>query len=84
MSPRLIAPTEAPGTPGISNIGSPPLPLACISISISLSSSSFARSLRRKLSRVVALARRADERVEHPLLGGEMRLRLDLRGASRP
>ena len=51
MSPMEIAPTDAPGMLGSSNIGMPPLPCAT-SISISLSSSSPARSLRRKLSRV--------------------------------
>ncbi len=54
MSPIEMAPICAPGMPGISNSGMPPED--CTSISISLSSSSPARSLRRNASLVEALA----------------------------
>ncbi len=74
MSPIEIAPICAPGMPGISNIGMPPDD--CVSISISLSLSSPARSFLRKESRVAALAVGADQRIEHALLGGELRARL--------
>ncbi len=54
ISPSEIAPICAPGMPGISNVGMPPLP-ACSSTSISLSLSSPLRSFLRKDSRVAAL-----------------------------
>src|ERR1700712_5739005 len=54
MSPIEIAPSCAPGMPGISNIGMP-LPEDWVSISISLSLSSPARSFLRKESRVAGL-----------------------------
>ena len=77
MSPIEIAPICAPGMPGISNIGSPP-PDCCTSISISLSSISPLRSLRRNESLVAALAFGPGQRVDHAILGGELRLRLDV------
>src|SRR5262245_53331294 len=55
MSPMEMAPTCAPGMPGISNSGIAE-PDACTSISISLSSSSPARSFLRNDSLVAALA----------------------------
>src|SRR5271170_6368918 len=54
MSPIEIAPSCAPGMPGISNSGIPPED--CTSISISLSLSSPARSFFRNASLVAALA----------------------------
>ena len=71
MSPIEIAPICAPGMPGISNIGMPPED--CVSISISLSLSSPARSFLRKESRVAGLDAGADQRIQHALLGGELR-----------
>ncbi len=55
ISPIEMAPTCAPGMPGISNIGMPEEPWLT-SISISLSLISPARSFLRKLSRVAGLA----------------------------
>ena len=71
ISPIEIAPICAPGMPGISNIGMPPDD--CVSISISLSLSSPARSFLRKESRVAGLDAGADQRIEHALLGGQLR-----------
>jgi hypothetical protein len=73
MSERLIAPIEAPGMPGTSNIGMRAEAAEAISISISLSSS----SLRAACAEAVARRRargRSDQRVEHALLGGELGL----------
>ena len=77
MSAMLIAPIEAPGMLGSSNIGKPE-PLCGNSTSISLSLSSPACSLRRKASRVAEDERRADQRVEHPFFGGQLRLGFDV------
>ena len=52
MSPMLIAPIEAPGAPGISNIGKPAPGMSATWISISLSLSSPVRRRLRKISRV--------------------------------
>ena len=79
----LIAPTDAPGMLGSSNIGMPPPP-CWSSISISLSSSSPARSFLRKLSRGRRRGMRADERRQHALLGGELGTRLETLALGHP
>ena len=70
-------PTWLPGMPGISKDGMPP-PVSATWISISLSSSSPARRRLRKVSRVASRGAGADQRVDHALLGIELRLGLDL------
>ncbi len=76
ISERLIMPTWLPGMPGMSKAGM--VGMSATWISISLSSSSPARRRLRKASRVAGAALRADQRVEHTLLGGELGLGFDL------
>ena len=71
-------PICAPGIPGISKVGRLAAALSCTVTSISRSSSAPSRSILRNFWRVSALALRADQRVEHALLGGALGLGLDL------
>ena len=72
ISERLIMPTWLPGMPGISKDGMDGM--SATWISISLSSSSPERKRLRKASRVDSGGARADQRVDHALLGVELRL----------
>ena len=74
-SPRLIMPTARPACRGFRTTCRP---VSRTSISISLSLSSPARRRWRKLSRVAGLRGRADQGVEHALLGLGFGLGLDL------
>ena len=67
-------PICAPGMPGMSKVGSALPARSATSSSISLSASPPSRSSRRNLSRVSLPALRADQRVEHALLGVELGL----------
>ena len=72
-----------PGMPGISKVGMPP-PVSTTSISISLSSSSPRAQLAAETLARLRLGAFADQGVEHPFLGGEMRLRLDVLALRAP